>query len=118
VKGLARFTPIGGCTSLDSLMVDDTPTISPAQVRAARAWLNWTKEELAKRAGVSLRTVSRFESNSVTPYPHTAAQLRAVLEGVGIVFSFTGSKPIGIDGPPGPSEPRLKPRYRRDVQSD
>jgi transcriptional regulator with XRE-family HTH domain len=37
-------------------------TITPAQCRGARGMLDWTARQLAERAGVSLPTVTRFES--------------------------------------------------------
>ena len=36
--------------------------ISPAQIRAARALIGWKREELRKRSGVSLSTISDFET--------------------------------------------------------
>ncbi len=41
--------------------------ISPEQSRAARGWLDWSQEELAKRANVSLSTVRDFEKGRRVP---------------------------------------------------
>lgn len=38
--------------------------VLPAQIRAARAYLGWSAEYLARRAGVSLSTVRRLEKNA------------------------------------------------------
>ena len=35
--------------------------ISPAQIRAARALLEWTRSDLCERSGVSLSTIADFE---------------------------------------------------------
>ena len=35
--------------------------ISPQQCRAARAWLEWSREKLAKQAGLGKRTITDFE---------------------------------------------------------
>jgi len=56
-------------------MVNAQPEISAPQVRAARAWLGWSQEFLAKQAGVSKRAVVRAESGSSQPHKETAARL-------------------------------------------
>lgn len=35
--------------------------ITPEQCRAARAWLQWSQSDLARRAEVSTPTIARFE---------------------------------------------------------
>ncbi|MBL6458877.1 helix-turn-helix transcriptional regulator [Belnapia sp. T6] len=71
--------------------------LSPEQSRAARGWLDWTQEELAKRAGVSLSTVRDFEKGRRAPIPNNLAALRSALEngGVGLLFDEAG-KPAGV----------------------
>lgn len=73
-------------------------TISPAQVRAARAWLNWSQDQLSARSGISKRTIARYESGKTLAHPETIDLIRDVLEGEGIVFQFVGmvAKGIGI----------------------
>ena len=44
----------------------ETIEIDVKKLRIARAEKDWTKEELAKRAGVSSRTISRIELERVT----------------------------------------------------
>jgi transcriptional regulator with XRE-family HTH domain len=58
--------------------------MSPEQCRAARAWLNWTQQELARRAGVGLSTVRDFEKGERTPIPNNLAAIRRVIEEAGI----------------------------------
>ena len=43
------------------------PSISPAQIRAARAMLDWSMMDLAEAARVSVSTVKRFESEGDQP---------------------------------------------------
>lgn len=62
--------------------------LSPEQSRAARGWLDWTQEELAKRAGVSLSTVRDFEAGRRKPIPLNLAGLRSALEGGGVTLLF------------------------------
>jgi len=63
--------------------------ITGNQLRAARALVNWTQEELATNAGVAPRTIRLFESGSRSPYARTVAQLQSTLEAVGIEFIVT-----------------------------
>ncbi|MET4356386.1 DNA-binding XRE family transcriptional regulator [Bradyrhizobium sp. RT9b] len=70
--------------------------LSPAQARAARAWLNWTKQELAERAEVSKKTITRFEQELSLPYPATLKKVRAAFECAGIIFQFDGVVAKGL----------------------
>ena len=62
--------------------------MSPEQCRAARAWLNWTQQELARRAGVGLSTVRDFEKGERTPIPNNLAAIRRAVESAGIRLAF------------------------------
>ena len=73
------------------------PDISPAQVRAARAWLRWNQDALAKKAGVSKTTLNRFEQGKSVPYSGTSALLRKTLEAAGIRFQFRKMHGVGIE---------------------
>jgi transcriptional regulator with XRE-family HTH domain len=67
------------------------------QCRAARAWLNWTQQELARRASVGLSTVKEFEKGERKTIAATAEAMRRAIEDAGIrlVFDETG-KATGI----------------------
>jgi transcriptional regulator with XRE-family HTH domain len=58
--------------------------VSPEQSRAARALLNWSREELAEASGVSRPTLTDFETKKRTPYGRTLADIRRALEAAGI----------------------------------
>jgi transcriptional regulator with XRE-family HTH domain len=73
-----------------------TPSISSAQLRAARAWLNWSQEQLAKQAGVSKGAVNRFEQGTALPHPATLERLRKALEAAGFEFQFRKMIATGI----------------------
>ncbi|WP_279594555.1 MULTISPECIES: multiprotein-bridging factor 1 family protein [unclassified Methylobacterium] len=60
--------------------------ISPAQCRAARALLNWTREQLAEQSRVSKMTLADFETAKRRPYDRTLTDIRSALEGAGIEF--------------------------------
>jgi DNA-binding XRE family transcriptional regulator len=72
----------------------------PEQCRAARAWLSWSQDDLAKAAKVGLSTVKDFESGKRAPIEATRMAMRAVLEREGVGFSFVNeggvSRPCGI----------------------
>lgn len=60
---------------------------SPSQLRAARALLNWSRADLAKRSGISEPTIHRFENGTNEPEARTAQKLLNILEASGIELS-------------------------------
>lgn len=73
--------------------------LAPEQSRAARGWLDWTQEELAKRSNVSLSTVRDFEKGRRKPGRNNLLAIRHSLEQSGISFSFDGHTPLGVSLP-------------------
>jgi ribosome-binding protein aMBF1 (putative translation factor) len=71
--------------------------MSPEQVRAARGWLGWSQQDLAKRASVGLSTVKDFENGNRKPIANNLLAIQRAIEaeGVELVFDPQG-KPIGI----------------------
>src|SRR5437773_6513205 len=71
--------------------------LSPEQCRAARGWLGWSQQELARRAHVGLSTVKDFERGERTPIANNLAAIQAAIEaaGVDLVFGEAG-EPLGI----------------------
>ena len=59
--------------------------ITPTQVRMARAALGWGVRDLAKHAGLSANTVSRFE-NGFGTMVETLARIQETLEIAGVAF--------------------------------
>lgn len=59
--------------------------ITREQLRMARAAVNWSVRDLAKKAGVAANTVSRFENGS-DAYGETLAKFKRVLERAGVIF--------------------------------
>jgi transcriptional regulator with XRE-family HTH domain len=72
--------------------------MSPEQCRAARAWLNWSQDELAAKAQVSNSTVREFEAARRVPIANNLAAIRRALEDAGIEFLFSrgDEEPCGI----------------------
>jgi transcriptional regulator with XRE-family HTH domain len=62
--------------------------LSPEQSRAARAWLDWSQEELAKRANVGLGTVRQFEKGHRTPISNNLDAMRRAIEVAGVRLLF------------------------------
>jgi transcriptional regulator with XRE-family HTH domain len=69
--------------------------INTAQVRAARALLDWTQVDLAAAAKISLPTVKRYEAGTRTPIPVIMAAIFLAFEEAGIIFEADG-KHVGV----------------------
>ena len=72
--------------------------ISGAQIRAARALLDWSAAELANKASVGLATILRFENQNDIPNSKagTLEKLKVTLESRGIVFVGDPEKSPGV----------------------
>jgi ribosome-binding protein aMBF1 (putative translation factor) len=60
--------------------------MTPEQCRAARGWLDWSQDDLASAANVSLSTVRDFEKGRRVPIANNLAAMKAALEAKGIEF--------------------------------
>jgi DNA-binding transcriptional regulator YiaG len=63
--------------------------MTPAQCRAARAWLNWPQDALAKAASVGVSTVRDFEAGRREPTRNNLTAMQAALEKGGVSFVDT-----------------------------
>lgn len=70
--------------------------MTSAQIRAARALLNWTVRDLAEKAGVHRNTVTRAETEATGPGYATQA-IRDALEAAGVEFLAEGQN-VGKGG--------------------
>lgn len=70
--------------------------VTREQVRAARAWLNWSQAELSAKSGVSKRSIAMYEAGWTVPYDDTLEKLRHTLEAAGVRFHFVGMVGQGI----------------------
>lgn len=60
--------------------------ISSRQIRAARALLGWSQQELADRAILSLNAVKRLETGHGDPRMSTVMAVKGALEAAGVEF--------------------------------
>jgi predicted transcriptional regulator len=70
--------------------------VTPREVRAARAFLGWTRQQLADRAIVALNTVIRLEQGVVDSRSSTLESVRRALEAAGIEFLSLREESEGI----------------------
>ncbi|HEY8162124.1 MAG TPA: helix-turn-helix transcriptional regulator [Methylocystis sp.] len=78
--------------------------MTPAQCRAARAYLQISQDELAKAASVSVSTVRDFEVGKRTPIAATLTAMQATLEVRGARF-VDESETSGVLFPKGAAAP-------------
>lgn len=67
-------------------LTSDEMTIVPAQCRAARALIEWTRDDLAAASQTARSTLADFEANKRQPHPRTLAAIQAALEAAGVEF--------------------------------
>jgi transcriptional regulator with XRE-family HTH domain len=70
--------------------------VNISQIRAARAWIGLSQEELADEAGVARRTVIRLENSDEPRSERIMEKLRSALEKHGIEFLFEGRQGVGL----------------------
>lgn len=78
---------------------------TPEQCRAARGWLDWSQEELARRANVSLSTVRDFEKGRRVPIGNNLTAIGQALKEGGV--DFIGNDGIGASAT---GKPRISER--------
>jgi transcriptional regulator with XRE-family HTH domain len=69
--------------------------LTPMQLRAARAFVGWSREELAEKSGVPAITTKQFENGDTDPRLSTLHKWRRALEAAGVIFIDPDEK----DGP-------------------
>jgi transcriptional regulator with XRE-family HTH domain len=74
------------------------PRIMPtaAQLRAARALLAWSMEELSVRSGVSTRTIRRAEEDGQPISVRTLRRIAAAFERAGVEFIGANDRGVGV----------------------
>ena len=62
------------------------PMLTPEQLRAARALVDWSRDDLAKKSDVSPNTVWGFEQGRSDPKRSTLYKWQRALEAAGVEF--------------------------------
>lgn len=75
---------------------DVVEMITPRQIRAARALLGWSQQQLADRAIVSVNAVARLERGSVDPRLSTLDAVRKALSRGGVEFIPADGRGEGV----------------------
>lgn len=70
--------------------------MTSAQIRAARALLNWSVRELAAESGIHRNTISNIETGKSGGDPETLTALRGALEAAGVIFVETNGEGPGV----------------------
>ncbi|MCJ2054756.1 multiprotein-bridging factor 1 family protein [Methylobacterium sp. J-070] len=79
-------------------MNSDEKSFSSAQCRAARALLDWTREDLARESKVSRAAIADFETDKRAVRERTTDDLRAALEAAGVEFLNHGRPGVRLRG--------------------
>lgn len=72
-------------------MENESATITPTQLKAARALLGWSQADLARASQLAPSTVADFERGQRTPVANNLSAMRAALEGGGVQFRAGGA---------------------------
>jgi predicted transcriptional regulator len=70
--------------------------ITPRQIRAARALLGWSQQQLADKAIVSLNAVTRLEKGKVDSRLSTVSAVERALTKAGVDFLPAGERGEGV----------------------
>ena len=72
--------------------------MSPEICKAARALLKWDQSDLAERANISRRTLTRFENSEATASPAVQKKLRDTFVLAGLIFRAANTPDGTLDG--------------------
>jgi transcriptional regulator with XRE-family HTH domain len=75
-----------------------SPVLTPQLCKAARILLSWSQDELARRSGVSVRTLTRFENENENPSPKVRDKLHRAFSNADIQFIASNTDDGEIDG--------------------
>jgi DNA-binding XRE family transcriptional regulator len=75
-----------------------SPMVNARQIRAGRAWLGWSQQQLADASTVAKRTIIRAEQDGdeAAVQARTLRDIQRALEDAGVRFLFDGEVGTGI----------------------
>lgn len=76
--------------------MDTGDTVFAAQVRAARALLEWSQSDLAERSGVSRPVIARVETCETDPRSSTVRAIKAAFAAAGVFFIIEEDGSYGL----------------------
>jgi transcriptional regulator with XRE-family HTH domain len=98
--------------------------MQPEQMRAARAALNWSLDDLASASGVHRNTLSNFETRKFDSEPEKLAAVKRALESAGVIFIDENDEAAGVRlrrfqvGDFVRFRPQTRVRYSYDIPAD
>jgi DNA-binding XRE family transcriptional regulator len=78
--------------------------VNAAQLRAARAWLSMSQDDVAEAVGLTRTTIVRLERDTASAQDRTIRDVRKLYEDRGIKFVFSNGIGVGVIT----EEPKLK----------
>ena len=77
-----------------------SPMVNARQIRAGRAWLGWSQQQLADASTVAKRTIIRAEQDGdeAAVQARTLRDIQRALEDAGVRFLFDGEIGTGVAG--------------------
>lgn len=72
---------------MDASENGNSDAITPGQVRAGRALLGWSQDQLVGASSIPKRTLARLELGEGDPQRRTLAAIRTALEAAGVEFT-------------------------------
>ncbi|PDT12443.1 helix-turn-helix transcriptional regulator [Rhizobium sp. M1] len=70
--------------------------LSPAQCRAARALIAWSKRDLSAASEITKATIAAFEAGKLSPDAPTLRHIKRALEDAGVLFIAENGGGAGV----------------------
>jgi hypothetical protein len=77
-------------------MPDETPILTAAQCRAARALIEWSVDTLAQASRIDAKTIADFEARYRAPDEDAKRSIRVALEEGGVIFIAENGGGAGV----------------------
>lgn len=105
------------CVQMNASTYGTTGAIYAGQVRAARALLGWTLDQLVAQSRVPKRTLIRFEGGVGAARMSTVTAIRATLEAAGVEFIAENGGGPGVRLMREANPAKCKAQHQQDTAS-